>query len=277
MEWIDNTVFAIKVFERPQMAQRCIDSIRSLWPAAYIVVADDSLNQLNLTGATHTIRLPHDVGCSAGRNAIIQATTHEYLVQVDDDYVFTPDANIPRMIELLQAHDELVMAGCKCRHIRGPGRAGWTKYFADVKLEGRKLTADKPSRWEMEPDGLKWARVDTISNFWVAKRRLFDHVLWDERLVIGGEHADFFQRVQACNGDEEMMRRIWQPCCDPSPLKVTVNPGRMQVAFIPSMWIDHIKKRPKVYQPFRARDRTYEQIYRKMWGISRVDRWRYRK
>ncbi len=259
------------------MAQRCISSIRQMWPGAHIVVADDSRKQLQLTGYDELIRLPHDVGCSAGRNAIIQATDHEYLVQVDDDYIFTEDVDIGRMIQLLQDHDELVLAGCKCRHIRSAQRKGWTKYYADVRLEGRKLTADRPTRWEQEPDGLKWARVDTISNFWVAKRRLFDHVLWDERLVIGGEHADFFQRIQACNGDEEMLRRIWEPCCDPAPLKVASNPGMMQVAFIPSMWIDHRKKRPAQYQKFRARDRTYEQVYRRMWGISRVDRWRYRK
>jgi len=273
MNWLENTAFAIKVFERPQMAQRCIKSIRRLWPDARIYAADDSKEPLPLRGLTGYIRLPFDVGCSAGRNALINGTTEPYLVHVDDDYVFTKETDIPRMIELLEAHDHLVMAGCKCRHVRKKG-AGWTKYYADVTLEGGTLFARQVTRKHTEPDGLVWFEADTISNFWVAKRRLFDHVLWDERLKIGGEHADFFQRIQASNGDTAMRKRQLSNQ-KLRPAETSQDAGRLGVAFIPSMWVEHYKKRPPHYQPFRARDSQYERLYRQMWGITRVKRWRY--
>jgi len=279
MNWIKDVAFLVKVFERPGPATKCINSIRRLWPGARIYVADDSRVPLDLPMAYSYTRLPYDVGCSAGRNALIQASSEPYVVQVDDDYVFTEAVDIGRMVQLLEDHDELVLAGCKCRHIRSKVRAGWTKYFADVRLEGAKLIADRPTRWHDEPDGLRWAQVDVVSNFWVAKRRLFEYVMWDERLIIGGEHADFFQRLQAANGDKTMMRRMWARLMQPglSPQLTLANPGMMQVAFIPSMHIDHIKKRPPGYQAKRKRDRTYEAMYREMWGITRVDRWRKRR
>jgi hypothetical protein len=202
------------------------------------------------------------------------------VVQVDDDYIFTEHADVLRLARLLDTHDDLVLAGCKCKHHRA-NRSGWTKYFADVTLKDGVLTARKPTRRNEEPDGLVWFYADTVSNFWVAKRRLFDCMLWDERLKIGGEHADFFQRLQVANGDNNMSAAYFDTLARPAgglvPLVPLVNDGKMKVAFVPSMWIDHKKDRPGPYQKFRRRDRTYEALYRSMWGIRKVNRWRYGK
>ncbi len=281
---IDQVAFNIKVFMRQQTAQKTIRSIRKTYgTAANVYVADDSKQALKLRGATKTFRLPFDVGCSAGRNHLVRQTTEPYIVQVDDDYVFDEHTDILRMVKLLEDHDDLVLVGCKCRHPRS-GRVGWTKYYADVRIVGHKMIADRPTRKHIEADGLKWLQADVVSNFWVAKRRLFDVMMWDERLKIGGEHADFFLRLQAANGDQAIIQRVitlnlkWRTgLIKHSPMISLVNAGMMKVAFVPSLWITHNKKRPADYIPFRKRDSTFEKMHRTMWEISRVDRWRKRK
>jgi len=281
---ISQIAFNIKVFMREQIAQQTIRSIRQMYgAAANIYVADDSQVALQLRGMSKSFRLPFDVGCSAGRNHLVRKTTEPYIVQVDDDYIFDEHTDIMRMVQLLEDHDDLVLVGCKCRHPRGT-HVGWTKYYADVRLEDHKVIADRPIRVHHEEDGLQWFLCDVVSNFWVAKRRLFDVMMWDERLKIGGEHADFFMRLQAANGDQVMIDRIQEShrlrrskLIMHAPLISVVNAGKMRVAFVPSFWITHNKKRPGAYKAFRKRDYHYEQMHRAMWGITRVDRWRKRQ
>ncbi len=276
----DQLAFNVVTFERPKQAQRCVNSILDLWPQAKIYQADNSREPRRLNGVHQFWHIGHDVGVSAARNHLIRHTREPFLVQIDDDYIFTPEADVLRLAALLDENENLALAGCKCRHIRGNGRTGWTKYYARVRLDGHKLIADRPGeKYRRETQGLPWYEVDVVSNFWVAKRRLFDNMMWDERLKIGGEHADFFQRLQAANGDEAMMARILERrrSGQDAPLVPIQDPGRLGVAFVPSMWITHRKERPGQYARFRKRDKTYEQMYRGMWGISRVDRWRKRK
>ena len=277
---MNDVAFLLKTFERPGVAQRCVDSILQLWPGANIYQADDSRKPSKCAGIRQFWQLPHDVGVSAGRNHLIRNTDAAYVVQVDDDYIFTEDTDLVRMKQLLDDHDDLVLVGCKCRHIR-PNKTGWTKYFGDVRIDDNGvLWSPQVTRWQLEDDGLKWSYADTVSNFWIAKRRLFDCMMWDERLKIGGEHADFFQRLQAANGDQAMMDRILmmrEKNPKHAPLIPVVDEGRMAVAFIPKFFISHKKNRPMYYQKMRKRDSTYEQLYRSMWGIKKVNRWRYGK
>ena len=277
---LDDIAFCLKTFERPKAAQRCVDSILAMYPTAKIYQADDSRKPVPAKGVHKFWPLPHDVGVSAGRNHLIRHTTEAFIVQVDDDYIFDKHTDILRMKQLLEEHDDLVLAGCKCRHIRA-NKTGWTKYYGKVRIDTNGvLWSPQVDTWHEEPDGLKWADADTISNFWIAKRRLFDSMMWDERLKIGGEHADFFQRLQAANGDEAMFLRIIKQKelnYRNAPLMPVTDAGRMKVAFIPSFYVSHKKDRPGIYQKFRKRDKTYEQIYRKMWGINQVNRWRYGK
>lgn len=280
---MNDVAFLLKTFERPGVAQRCVNSILKLWPDAKIYQADDSRQPVAAEGVTKFWPLTFDVGVSAGRNHLIRNTTEAFVVQVDDDYIFTEAVDIPRMKQLLEDHDDLVLAGCKCQHIR-QNKTGWTKYFAHIRLDHdgtlwARHPDKQPDKWHVESDGLRWSELDTVSNFWIAKRRLFDVMMWDARLKIGGEHADFFQRLQASNGGHMYTRlqQSRQHRGKNGPLNVTLMEGQMKVAFIPSMYISHKKNRPAFYQKKRKRDTTYEAMYRSMWGITKVNRWRYGK
>jgi glycosyltransferase involved in cell wall biosynthesis len=263
---MNDIAFLLKTFERPDVAQRCVNSILAMWPDAKIYQADDSRQPVAADGVHKFWSLPFDVGVSAGRNHLIRHTTEQFIVSVDDDYIFDNHTDIPRMKALLQAHDDLVLVGCKCRHIR-PNKAGWTKYFAHVRLDKNGVLwaphPDKqPDKWHVEDDGLRWSELDTVSNFWIAKRRLFDVMMWDERLKIGGEHADFFQRLQASNGGHmyDRLQEARNARGKHGPLNVTLNAGQMKVAFVPSFYVSHKKNRPAFYQRKRKRDNIYEHM-----------------
>lgn len=274
---INDLAFLIKSFERPHMVDRCIDSIRDQWPAARIYVFDDSRKPRKFDGVTASWTHTYDGGVCYGRNELIRRTGEPYIVQVDDDYIFTDKADVLYLARLLESHNDYVLAGCKCRHRRGGG-AGWTKYYGDVYFEGTTLNAAEPSKPVQEFENRAFRQVDVISNFWVAKRRLFESVMWDERFVIGGEHADFFLRLQVANGDPKLVDRILdlraRRMPGNRPLMPRTNEGMNKVAFVPSLWIDHEKSRPGRYKRLRKRDVDGERLFRMFWNISRVKRWR---
>jgi len=276
MGTIDDVAFCVNAFERPGLVRRMINSILAQYPGAKIYVADQSARSHEYPGATKVWKLDYDVGVCAGRNHCIRSTDEPFVVQLDDDYLFTEETDILYLAELLESDDSLVMAGTKCRHIR-PNRRGWTKYYADVWVDNGVLYAAKPSRPARKFQGRPFQIVDVISNFWVAKRRLFDDVLWDERYKIGGEHADFFLRVQLANGDPSIVKQYESQKAGfgrKGPIGRVVDPGRFQVAFVPSLLVDHMKNRPPKYQRLRKRDVDGEKLFRRIWGVHRVKRWR---
>lgn len=274
---IDKIAFCVNAFERPGLVRRMIKSILEFYPEAKIYVADQSKKEHEYPGATQVWRLPYDVGVCAGRNHCIRNTTEPFVVQLDDDYIFQAETDILFLARLLESRDDLVIAGTKCRHKRSDGRTGWTKYYGDVWINKNFLYSAKPSRPTQKFESVPWQEVDVISNFWVGKRRLFDSVLWDERFKIGGEHADFFLRVQLANGDPSIVERFEKQkkvFGRRGPIGKVDGQGQFKVAFVPSLYVDHLKNRPAKYRILRKRDVTGEEKFRRFWGITRVRRWR---
>lgn len=120
---------ATKTFLRYDKLQDLINSIRRYYPTITIVIADDSENPKSISGpniehyimpfgkvGTGTslivellLTVEPDVSCSlvlqgwfAGRNLAVSQVTTKYLLWVDDDFIFTADTKLEKLVDVLE-------------------------------------------------------------------------------------------------------------------------------------------------------------------------------
>ncbi|XP_062872082.1 beta-1,4 N-acetylgalactosaminyltransferase 1a [Trichomycterus rosablanca] len=95
---------AAKTFLRYDKLQDLIDSIRQFYPTITIIIADDSEHPKPVTGPyiEHYI-MPFGKGWFAGRNLAISQVTTKYVLWVDDDFIFTSNTKLEKMVEVLES------------------------------------------------------------------------------------------------------------------------------------------------------------------------------
>ncbi|CAG5981741.1 unnamed protein product [Menidia menidia] len=94
---------ATKTFLRYEKLQNLIDSIRRYYPTVTIVIADDSENPKTISGPhiEHYI-MPFGKGWFAGRNLAVSQVTTKYVLWVDDDFVFTANTKLEKLVDILE-------------------------------------------------------------------------------------------------------------------------------------------------------------------------------
>nr|XP_025039054.1 beta-1,4 N-acetylgalactosaminyltransferase 2 isoform X3 [Pelodiscus sinensis] len=92
-----------KTFLRYHKLRRLIASIRQYYPDIKIIVADDSRDPEKIEEANveHYI-MPFGKGWFAGRNLAISQVTTKYYLWVDDDYLFTENTRIDKLVDVLE-------------------------------------------------------------------------------------------------------------------------------------------------------------------------------
>ncbi|MCJ8729145.1 hypothetical protein PDJAM_G00102620 [Pangasius djambal] len=94
---------ATKTFLRYNKLQDLIDSIRLYYPTVTIVIADDSENPRVVSGPyiEHYI-MPFGKGWFAGRNLAVSQVTTKYVLWVDDDFIFTANTKLEKLVDVLE-------------------------------------------------------------------------------------------------------------------------------------------------------------------------------
>ncbi|KAF7711978.1 hypothetical protein HF521_000989 [Silurus meridionalis] len=94
---------ATKTFLRYNKLQDLIDSIRLYYPTVTIVIADDSENPRVVSGPyiEHYI-MPFGKGWFAGRNLAVSQVTTKYMLWVDDDFIFTANTKLEKLVDVLE-------------------------------------------------------------------------------------------------------------------------------------------------------------------------------
>ena len=100
----------IKTFERPKSVDRLIRSIRRHYPELKIMVGDDSFHPTPRSDVQY-VRLPEDIGLSAGRNELLKRVETPFFLLLDDDLEFHRGTRIERLAHLASRHDFAVAAG----------------------------------------------------------------------------------------------------------------------------------------------------------------------
>lgn len=106
----ENVTFIFKSFNRQKLAKRVYDSIISYYPAAAVIIADDSAEPLAIPGA-HILHLPFNSGLCKGLIAALDEVKTDYVMRLDDDTILTPRSNIHKQLSFLQKHPEVDLSG----------------------------------------------------------------------------------------------------------------------------------------------------------------------
>ena len=231
-----NLTAIIKTFERPRALDRLIRSIRRDYPDLPIIVGDDSFHPYRRTDVEY-LRLPPDIGASAGRNAMLHRVQTPLFLQLDDDFEFTEATNIERLVEVVESEQADLAGGdcirCKKKLLGLITRRKAAPYHGYMQVDGERLTLTRSVA--AEPVHL----CDIIAQFFVAR---VDDVLdvggWDAELKTE-EHEEFFLRL---------CRHGLQP------------------AFCPDVQLLHWNDRPRFYRRFRGRD--YRPLAAERMGIT---------
>ncbi|KAI1892238.1 hypothetical protein AGOR_G00131300 [Albula goreensis] len=110
---------ATKTFIRYDKLQVLIESIRRYYPTVTIVIADDSEHPQPVTGPyiEHYI-MPFGKGWFAGRNLAVSQVTTKYVLWVDDDFIFTANTKVEKMVDMLE-RTTLDLVGGAVREVTG--------------------------------------------------------------------------------------------------------------------------------------------------------------
>lgn len=195
----------IKTFYRPHCLHNCIKTIRRFYPNIFIIVTDDSSDEVKLKNQDvirkfkkiKYIPLPYDSGLSKGRNIMVQHCPTKYFMITDDDFYLSNDFNLEKAIAALEFHNSDLIGG---KLVSNTGNNGtWTHNFIDIKSEkSPNLVGEKffvkyndYRNYLKNPYLEKIFETNTTHNHFIANTAALRTSPWRDKLKVG-EHEIFF-------------------------------------------------------------------------------------
>jgi glycosyltransferase involved in cell wall biosynthesis len=178
----------IKTFERPYKLRRLLKSIHRTFPGLKTIIVDDSKEPIKLKSKNiKVITLPFDSGVSAGRAAGLEKVETTYVVNLDDDFIFSRKTKLIRALNYLEKNKDVDLVA---------GEVAYLPYY--IRYD---YTAHKLMDYSAEPLHEKGTIIDGLTvfekcaNFFVARTEKLKLVGWDANLK-RLDHADFFTRAR---------------------------------------------------------------------------------
>ena len=172
--------FIYKSFNRQRQAKRLYRSIRSYYPDANIIIADDSKKPLDLDCVIH---LPFNSGLSKGLIATLEQVKTPYVMRLDDDMLLIPQTNVHGELAFLQYYPEVDLVAIQATV---KPKESMNKYNHMIMKKGLII-----------PAGTEIAGREVIykaPNVFVAKTEKVKLVGYDPNIHIL-DHYDFFYRA----------------------------------------------------------------------------------
>lgn len=230
MDDIQNLTAIIKTFNRPKCVYRLLDSIKKHTPSLKICVADDGDKKLDIDESIH-LKLPYDIGLSAGRNRALEHIDTDYFLLLDDDLKFHKDTDINKLFKIHLDNDLDVTAGDYLK--KDGSRQSW---HGTIELGYQSV---KISRGIISNEG-NFQLCDMVHNFFIGHRQKVLNIGgWDEDLKLN-EHGEFFIRLKKNN---------WR------------------IGYVPSVTAYHLQESPGNYSKYRKR--RFTDLAAKKHGIKK--------
>jgi GT2 family glycosyltransferase len=217
----EETTIGLKTFLRPDKLRTCLQHISELEPRPEtVIVADDSprkdLNREVYASfeddlPLEVLDLTPDLGLSAGRNRIVDATETPYLMIIDDDHY------LPRETLSMKAvlENEPSLGGISAAWVEH----GRVKMIAgDIRIIDGWVVIDVfETKRPQRTAGFDCFTYDFVPNSTLFRTAALRDYPWDERYVIDGEHEDFFLGHKLQTGWEFAITRDIHIEHDPGP------------------------------------------------------------
>lgn len=192
-EYNVNTLVTIatKTFLRYDKLQDLINSIRQFYPTTTIVIADDTKEPKPVTGPhiEHYI-MPFGKGWFAGRNLAISQVTTKYVLWVDDDFIFTSNTKLEKMVDLLEK-TTLDLVGGAVREVTGYTATYRHMLSTDAGDEEGDCLHIRTGFHHVIEGFPNCVVTDAVINFFMARTEKIQQVGFDPRLARVG-HLGFF-------------------------------------------------------------------------------------
>lgn len=240
----DKVTIVVKTFERPDLIERCLKSIRHEYPSVPVIIADDSKHPVSYDKdpLTTVLVLPHDSGISYGRNRALERVITPYYVLIDDDHCFENDSNLPGLVSLLESTELDIVAMRMIDYRAGKDYARGELVFAGtMEIRGGVLRHEVG---ENRGQLAGYPLYDLVLNCYMAKRTSTSALQFDEKIKIGKEHGDYFLKAM----DEK--------------LKITVSVDS---------YIHHKPLYSPKYMVYRNRSSDFEKIFFAKYGLVREE------
>ncbi|XP_041656405.1 beta-1,4 N-acetylgalactosaminyltransferase 1a [Cheilinus undulatus] len=182
---------ATKTFLRYDKLKDLIDSIRQFYPTVTIVIADDNENPQPVTGPhiEHYI-MPFGKGWFAGRNLAISQVTTKYVLWADDDFIFTANTKLERMVDILEK-TTLDMVGGAVREVTGYTATYRHTITIDEGGEEGDCLHIRNGYHHVIEGFPNCVVADAVINFFMGRTDKIKQVGFDPRLARRG-HLEFF-------------------------------------------------------------------------------------
>jgi GT2 family glycosyltransferase len=215
----------VKTFERPRSLDRLVRSIRRRYPRLRVIVGDDSTAAYPRDDVEY-VRLPVDVGVAAGRNALLELVQTPHFVSLDDDFAFTDETRLERLLETIERHDAALVAGdlVRCKQ-----KFAWRVerrrefYHGVIRREGDALRLERGHAGSVGDA----YQCDVTPHFFLARTAAIRQV--------GG----WFAPLKAEDHHELLFR---------------LKDAGLRVLYRPDVAAEHWQEAPLVFAAYRARD-----------------------
>ncbi|XP_051518188.1 beta-1,4 N-acetylgalactosaminyltransferase 1-like isoform X1 [Myxocyprinus asiaticus] len=192
-EYNVNTLVTIatKTFLRYDKVQDLINSIRQFYPTITIVIADDTKDPKPVTGPyiEHYI-MPFGKGWFAGRNLAVSQVTTKYVLWVDDDFIFTSNTKLEKMVDILE-RTTLDLVGGAVREVTGYSATYRHTISTDAGDEEGDCLHIRTGYHHVIEGFPNCVVADGVINFFMARTEKIRQVGFDPRLARVG-HLAFF-------------------------------------------------------------------------------------
>ena len=198
---MDNLTALIITFLRPDYTKACIKTLREKYPDIKIIVADngievegdfdDEMSEFcSINDAEYHV-MPYDSGVCYARNRLIEFAKTEYVLVGDDDFFYTQDAKVERMVKFLDSNKDFDLIGGRVNE--GGEVKNYQGYFElnDDYIKINPVNLNGQFNFD-EKSELFYKKVDLTFNFFVARRESIKDIPWDEKIKVAYEHSDWF-------------------------------------------------------------------------------------
>lgn len=200
----------VKTLLREQEFKNLVNSISKFCDVSYrLYIADEHpisqekrelFDQLKSNG--HHIEIFSDKhGVGWFRNHLFKQTHgEEYILRIDDDFLFTENTSIKKLIQVIESSSRIGIVSCA--EIQGDhGKLSRINNRLPTLESGVLLRTGSALKIGILPDdgwvysqnnSVRYALADYTRNFLLIKKALLLDSPWCNELVINGEHLDFF-------------------------------------------------------------------------------------
>lgn len=239
---LEDVTVCMTAFRRPRKVEAQLESLRKYYPQVKVIIGDngDDLPNVAEDEFTRLIQLPFDSGISKSRNFLYGLVTTPFILTIDDDNLWTENTQIERFLSVLDHDPKIGIVGGWQDDREKNQRIGWHLKFHEHKQELSATVSRGPVR--ITSDGVPYWETDSVLNFSLARKELFENCAWADDLKMC-EHWEYFYRLKQF--------------------------GKWRVVFCP--WVGSIHDplpRAKAYTDFRFRKNEFEQSSLNRHGLT---------